>query len=477
MADNEVLTPDICVIGAGSGGLTVAAAAAAFGVSVVLVERGRMGGDCLNTGCVPSKALIAAARHMRLASEAGRFGVDVGEAEADFPRVMEHVRGVIAAIEPNDSVERFTALGVRVIRASARFVDKRTAMAGGVEIRARRFVVATGSRPAVPPIPNLENVPFLTNETIFDLKRRPSHLVVIGAGPIGLELAQAFRRLGSQVTVIEAGKALAKDDPELAGLLLEDLRAEGIDIREGAAVSRVSRRGRSAVRVTIGDEAAAQHVEGSHLLVAAGRRPDLDGLGLSEAGIRFDANGIRVNARMRTRNRRVYAVGDAAGGAQFTHWAGYQAGLVARSILFRFGGKLRPEILPWVTFTDPEIAHVGLTEEQARRKHRDLQILRWPFSENDRAQAERATRGLVKVLATRRGRILGVDILARDAGELIAPFVLAVSEGLSVKSLAGSVFPYPTRAEAARRAAIAFYTPKLGSPFLKRLIRFLRRFG
>ena len=293
-----------------------------------------------------------------------------------------------------------------------------------------------------------------------------------------MEMAQAFRRLGSQVTVLEAGTALAKDNPELTALLLKSLRAEGVDIREGAKVTRVTRRGRSAVRVTLeGPGDAAPHIDGTHLLLAAGRRPDLDELALDKARIRFDTEGIRVNSRLRTRNRRVYAIGDVIGGAQFTHWAGYQAGLVVRSILFRFGGKIRRDILPWVTFTEPELAHVGLTEEEARRRHRHLQVLRWPFAENDRANTEGDRRGMMRLLVTRRGRIVGADILGHDAGELIAPFVLAVTKGLSVKDLATAIFPYPTRAEAARRAAIAFYAPKLDSPLIRQVINLVRKLG
>jgi pyruvate/2-oxoglutarate dehydrogenase complex dihydrolipoamide dehydrogenase (E3) component len=471
----EMLTPDICVIGAGSAGLTVAAAAAAFGVSVVLIEKGRMGGDCLNTGCVPSKALIAAARRAQAIREAGEFGIRCGEPEIDFAAVMAHVRGVIARIEPNDSEARFTGLGVTVIRGAACFADYHTVAVGETLVRARRFVVATGSRPAVPPIPNLENVPYLTNETIFDLVRRPSHLAIIGGGPIGLEMAQAFRRLGAAVTVLEAAKPLSRDDPELGALLLEDLRGEGIDIREGAEVARVAKRGRSGVRLTLAG--GAGHVDASHLLVAAGRRPDLDDLGLEAARIAFDQRGIKVDQRLRTTNRRVYAVGDASGGPQFTHWAGYQAGLVLRSILFRFGGKVRPDLLPWVTFTEPELAHVGLTEGEAIRRHGRISILRWPLAENDRAQTEHSTRGLVKVLATRNGRILGADILASNAGELLAPFVLAVGQGLNVRHLAAAVLPYPTLSEAGRRAAVAFYTPKLRSPALQWTLKLLRKLG
>jgi pyruvate/2-oxoglutarate dehydrogenase complex dihydrolipoamide dehydrogenase (E3) component len=473
---SEVLTPDICVIGGGSAGLTVAAAAATFGVSVALVERGRMGGDCLNTGCVPSKALIAAARRAHETRDADRFGVRTGETRVNFAAVMEHVRQAIAEIEPNDSAERFTGLGVAVLRGVARFEDRRTVRVGEIAIRARRFVVATGSRPFVPPIPNLITVPYLTNETVFELKRLPSRLIVIGGGPVGLELAQAFHRLGSVVTVLEAERALARDDPELGALLIESLRAEGIDIREGVSVARVARRGRNGVRVTLADPASSQ-VDGTHLLLAAGRRPDFDELALDKARIRFDERGIRVNSRLRTRNRRVYAIGDVVDGPRFTHWAGYEAGLVVRSILFRFGGRLRREILPWVTFTEPELAHVGLGETEARRRYRRLQVLRWPFSENDRAHAEADPRGLVKVLATEGGRIVGAEILGHNASELIAPFVLAVAKGLTVKDFATAVFPYPTRADAARRAAVSFYAPKLDSPWLRRLIRAIRRLG
>jgi pyruvate/2-oxoglutarate dehydrogenase complex dihydrolipoamide dehydrogenase (E3) component len=474
---SEVLTPDICVIGAGSAGLTVAAAAASFGVSVVLIEKDKMGGDCLNVGCVPSKALIAAARHVQAIREAERFGITAGKPQVDFPSVMAHVHDVVAAIEPNDSAERFTGLGVTVLKAPARFKDRRTIVAGATEIRARRFVVATGSRPAIPPIEGLGDVPFLTNESVFDLSRLPAQLVIIGGGPIGLEMAQAFRRLGSEVAVVEAARALSKDDPEVAALLVESLRGEGVDIREGAKIGRVARRGRAGLRVTFHDGERERFVDGSHLFVAAGRKIDVDDLGLAEAGIEFDAQGIKVDSRLRTRNRSVYAIGDVVGGPQFTHWAGYQAGLVVRSILFRFGGKLNPMLLPWVTFTDPELAHIGLTEEEARRRYRGLQILRWPFSENDRAHTERATRGLVKALATKSGKIVGVDILGRGAGELLAPFIVGVSSGLSVKSLATALFPYPTLSEAARRAAISYYTPKLGKPSVRRLIAFLRRFG
>jgi pyruvate/2-oxoglutarate dehydrogenase complex dihydrolipoamide dehydrogenase (E3) component len=473
----KVLTPDICVIGAGSAGLTVAAAAAALGVSVVLIEKNRIGGARLNTACVPSRALMAAARHAQTIRDAADFGIVVDPPRTDFPAVMQHVRQIVAAVEPNDSAERFTGLGVTVLKGAARFIDRQTVTADETNVRARRFVIAAGSRPAVPPIPNVSAGPYLTSETILYLKRLPGRLVVIGGSSTGLAMAQAFRRLGSEVVVLEAGKVLADEDPELAALLVETLRLEGFDIREGTKVTRVARRGRSGVRLSTEHGGKAESLDATHLLIAAGRRPDLNDLGLAEGRIRFDERGIKVNGRLRTTNRRVYAIGDVTSHPRFAHWAGYQAELVVRSVLFRFGGKLNPDILPRVTFTEPELAHVGLSEAEAVRRYRRISVLRWPFSESDRAHTDRATRGLVKVLATRRGRIVGAGILGPDAAELIAPFALAVSERMKVKSLATAVFPYPTRSEAARRAAISFYAQKLDSRWTRRLFQVLRKFG
>lgn len=473
------LTPDICVIGAGSGGLSVAAAAAAFGVPVVLVEKARMGGDCLNHGCVPSKALIAAARHAHAMRHGDDFGIAGVEPEIDFRAVHRHVHDVIASIAPNDSVERFTALGVRVIQAEARFTDRRTMVAGDVEIRARRFVIATGSRPVMPPIPGLDDVDALTNETIFDLVRRPSRLVVIGAGPVGLELAQAHRRLGSEVTVIEAATALAGDDPELAAIVLDRLRAEGVDILEQSTVERVERRGKTGVRVhAMSADGRPLVIDGTHLLVAAGRRPTLDGLDLDKAGIAVSPDGITVSDKLRTSNRRVYAIGDVVAGApRFTHVAGYHAGLVIRAILFRLPAREVRSILPRVTFTDPEIAHVGMSEAEARQYYKKISVLRWPFAENDRARAERRSSGLIKVVADRKGRILGAGIAGADAGELIAPWALAIAKRFRLRDMAGYVPAYPTLGEIGKRAAISYFAEAARRPSVRRLIRFLRMFG
>ncbi|MBC7282737.1 FAD-dependent oxidoreductase [Hoeflea sp.] len=472
------LTPDICIIGGGSGGLSVAAAAAAFGVSVVLIEKARMGGDCLNYGCVPSKAMIAAGKHARAIAEAPQFGVTAGDAVVNFRKVHDHIRSVIGAIAPNDSVERFRAMGVTVIEAEAKFIDKTTVMAGDAEIRARRYVIATGSSPLVPPIPGLDTVDYLTNETLFTRTRAPRHLVIIGGGPIGMEMAQAHRRLGAEVTVVEGARALGKDDPELAAIVLDTVRAEGVTILEGSKVASVEKRGKSGIRVNYESEAGNGSVDGSDLLLAVGRLANVEGLGLDEAGVKHDRRGIKVGTNLRSSNSRVYAIGDVAGGLQFTHVANYHAGLVVQQILFRLPAKENRDIIPWVTYTDPELAHVGLSEAEAATRHGGrISILRWPYAENDRAQAERKTRGLIKMVVDRKARILGVSIAGAGAGEMINMWALAVSNGMTLKDVRGYVPPYPTMAEIGKRAAITYYSPLTRKPFVRWIVRFLRRFG
>src|SRR5215470_11452981 len=471
----ERLQPDICVIGAGSGGLSVAAAAAAFGVSVVLVEKDKMGGECLNTGCVPSKSLIAAAKHARAVAQARAFGISAGPADIDFAKVHRHVHDVIAAIAPNDSKERFNGLGVRVIAGAARFKDRSTVTVGDeVEIAARRFVIATGSSPSLPPIAGLEAVPYLTNETVFDLTTRPQHLIVIGAGAIGLELAQAFRRLGSAVTVLEAAEPLAREDKECAAIVLDALGREGVAIRSHLAVARVAAAG-GKVRAVLGDGGAA--IEGSHLLIATGRKANTEGLALDAAGIVCDRNGIVVDKGLKTSNRRVYAIGDVAGRGQFTHLANYHAGLVIRNALFRLPAKLNADLVPRVTFTDPELAHVGLTESDARERGIVIRVLRWPYHENDRAQTERETVGHIKVVTDGRGNIRGATIVGAGAGELITTWTLAIDRGLPIRALAGIIVPYPTLAEIGKRAAITYFTASLTNVWVRRIIALLRRFG
>ena len=467
---------DLCVIGAGSGGLSVASAAAQLGVRVVLIEKGRMGGDCLNYGCVPSKALIAAAKQAHLMGAGAAFGIAPAEAKVDFKAVHDHVRSVIAAIAPNDSVERFTGMGVTVLLETATFTDASTVVAGDHEVTARRFVIATGSSAGIPPIAGLADVPYFTNETVFDNTKLPRHLIVIGGGPIGMELAQAHRRLGSEVTVLEMFEPLAKDDPELTRVVLESIADDGVVVRAGIKVLQVSKF-RTGVRVEIEQDGEIVKIDGSHLLIAAGRSPNVEGLGLEAAGIKYSKRGIEVDAGLRTANRRVYAIGDVAGGLQFTHVANYHAGLVVRNALFRLPVKVDTTIVPWVTYTDPELAHVGLGEKEARERHGEIRVLRWPYHENDRAQAERRTEGLVKVITSRKGNILGASIVGAQAGELIHPWALAIASKLKIRAMTGFVAPYPTLGEINKRAAYGYYMPSLGNPWLRRAIRFLAKFG
>lgn len=468
---------DICVIGAGSGGLSVAAAAAQLGRRVVLIEKGRMGGECLNTGCVPSKALIAAARHAHALVAGEAFGIVPCRARIDFTRVHRHVHETIAAIAPNDSRDRFERLGVKVVPAAARFIDAATLEAGGERLTARRFVIATGSAAAVPPIPGLAEVSYLTNETLFETTELPGHLLVVGGGAIGLEMAQAFRRLGSEVTVLEAFEPLARDDPELAAIVIGRLRAEGVSLHAWTEIARFRRAGEG-IAADLIQAGKVFAVEATHVLVATGRKPQIDGLDLAAAGIASTEKGITVDSRLRTSNPRIYAIGDVAGGPQFTHVAAYHAGLVIRHALFRLPVKASTAHLPWVTFTDPELAQVGLTEARARRSHGDaVSVLRWPFVENDRAQAERRADGLVKVIIGRRGRILGAGIAGAHAGELIQTWGLAIASNLKIKAMTDQIVAYPTLGEVNKRAAMSYFSGFATNPLVRFVIDVLSRFG
>ena len=472
----KTIETDICVIGGGSGGLSVAAGASQMGAKVVLLEKGEMGGDCLNYGCVPSKALLAAGHAAANIREADRFGVR-GKVEAiDGKAVYDHVEGVIDAIRPMDSPERFEGLGVQVILEAGRFIARDTLQAGNNIIKSKRFVVATGSSPAVPPIPGLDSVDFLTNETVFAREKLPDHLIVIGGGPIGVEMAQAHAQLGCQVTVVEMFSVMANDDSELVDVVRESLKRDGIDIREGVAVAGVENT-EGGVAVLTEKEGAKDRIEGSHVLVAAGRRPNVDGLGLEEAGVAYTPKGIQVDDRLRTTNKKIFAIGDVAGGLQFTHVAGYHAGVVIKNALFRLPAKADHSAVPWVTYTSPELAQVGLTEKAAREKGIEFNILRWPFHENDRAQAERSTDGSVKAVVTPKGKVLGCGIVGPQAGEHIQVWTLALTKGLKVGDLAQVIVPYPTLGEVSKRAAGSFFTPKLFSERTRSIVRFLLKFG
>lgn len=474
---SDILTPDLCVIGAGSGGLSMAAIARAFGQSVVLIEKGKMGGDCLNYGCVPSKAMIAAGKKAKSGKIANIFGVNFPAPKIDYEKLHDHIHDVIAAIEPNDSVERFEGMGVHVIQDAARFEDEKTVLAGGFKIQAHRTIITTGSSAFVPPIPGLKDVPYLINETIFDLKTQPDHLVIMGAGPIGMELAQAQARLGTKVTVVEMFEPLAKDDPELTHIVLEAIKADGVDIRSNTKITGVSG-SEGDLTITVEDANGTSEISASHLLVAAGRAANVNGLDLEKAGIKYSPKGIEVDGKLRTSNKKVYAIGDVAGGLQFTHVANYHAGIAFGGIFFKSPGKVNNDIVPWVTYTDPELAHIGLTEAEAKERFGDkVRVLRWEYHENDRAQAERQTNGLVKVVLGKGDKILGASIVGANAGELIQMWVLAISNGLKIGAFRKMISPYPTMSEVNKRAALTAYADVPKKPFVRGLIGFLKKFG
>jgi pyruvate/2-oxoglutarate dehydrogenase complex dihydrolipoamide dehydrogenase (E3) component len=453
------LTPEICIIGAGAAGLSVAAAAAAFGAPVVMIEQGKMGGQHLNTGCLPSKALLAASR---------RF--------ADYATARAYMQSVIAAIAPNDSAQRFGGLGVKVIAGTARFTDADTVVVGDATLKAARYVIATGSSPANPLIPGLDSVPVLNNENIFDLETCPEHLVVIGGGTVGIELAQAYRRFGAAVTVVDTRNILSDDDPECVDIVLAALERDGITLNANTTVRQASKAGAN-IRLTLETPGGEKTVDGSHLLVTAGRRPNIDSLNLAAAGITFNASGVTVNSQMRTSNKKVYAIGDAAGGPHFTHAASYHAHLVVKNALFRLPAKVDPTAIPRVTFSDPELAHVGLSEADAAKNRTTVRILRASFQDIDRAQAEGETHGHIKILTDKGGRVLGATIVGKNAGELIATWTLAVSQRLNIAAMAELVVPYPTLGEVGKRAAITYFTPGLRSSSLQRILAFWRRRG
>jgi pyruvate/2-oxoglutarate dehydrogenase complex dihydrolipoamide dehydrogenase (E3) component len=466
---------DLCVIGAGSAGLSVAAAAAQVGIRVVLIERDRMGGECLNTGCVPSKALLAAAKTAHAIGNAKTFGIDA-EATVDFKRVNAHVHSVIAAIAPHDSVERFEQLGVDVIRGEARFSGPRRITVDGREIGSKRMVIATGSQAAVPPVPGLDQVKYFTNENIFDSDVLPGHLVILGAGPIGLEIGQAYRRLGAAVTILERDTAIPKDDQELARPLLQRLAAEGIAIREGADVKAVARNG-DEIDVIVEEAGQSNRVHGTHVLVATGRKPRVAELGLQSAGIDYNDKGVVVDEHLQTTARGVYAAGDVVDGPRFTHVCSYHAGIVIKNAVFRLSAKVDYRSLPWVTYTDPELAQIGMTEDQARKRYGDeIRIVRVPYASNDRAQTERQANGMLKLVATRSGVVLGASILGANAGELAHLWVVAIKQKIKLRDIAQMIAPYPTWSELNRAAASEFSRPVLSSRLTRSVARVLSWF-
>jgi pyruvate/2-oxoglutarate dehydrogenase complex dihydrolipoamide dehydrogenase (E3) component len=466
-------TYNVVVIGGGTAGLVTAAATAALGGRVALVERGRMGGDCLNTGCVPSKALISSARLCAQIRRAPEWGLDPLEPRLDLLRVLESMRERRARIAPHDSQERFEGLGVDVVRAPARFLSPREVQAGDLRLRARNFVIATGSRAALPPVDGLAEARPFTNETVFDeLREAPARMIVLGGGPIGCELGQAFARLGVRVTLVEmAPRILEKEDEDAAEVVRKRMEGDGVRVIVGARAERVVRQdGRARMEIRTGPD-RRETLEAEALLVAAGRVPNIEDLGLDAAGVAYDAKGIRVDARLRTSQRHIYAAGDVAGGHQFTHVADDHARTIVRNILLPWPARrVDHAALPWCTYTSPELARVGLTEAEARAGGVAHDVWACPFGDVDRAVVEREEDGFVKVLTAKgRDRILGVTVVGERAGDLVHELVLAMKHRVGLSGVAATIHAYPTFAEAARKAADRAQRARL-TPLAARLL-------
>jgi pyruvate/2-oxoglutarate dehydrogenase complex dihydrolipoamide dehydrogenase (E3) component len=471
----DKMSADLCIIGAGSGGLSVAAGAAQLGLKTILIEKAKMGGDCLNTGCVPSKAFLAAAKRAQIHRKSDIKGIKGHEPEIDFSAVKDHVFETIKTIEPNDSQARFEKLGVIVIRHPAHFTAKNILQAGPHTIMAQYFVIATGSRAVVPPIPGLDENKIYTNETIFSLREKPEHLLIIGGGPIGLEMAQAHRRLGCKVSVFDLGMILPRDDQACVDIVRQSLKAEDISFYEGVTIKHI-RHKENGISIDIENKNNPVTVNGTHLLMAAGRQVNIENLDLEKAGVEFDKKSIKVDARLRTSNKRIFAIGDVSGGPQFTHVAGYHAGIVIRNICFKIPARVNYKALPWVTYTDPELAQTGLTESVARKEHGNgIKITEWHFAENDRAITERTTKGLVRIIAKKNGLVVGASIVGPGAGELIGLWALVISQGLKIGAVANMIIPYPTIGEVSKRAAGAWYTSSLFSDKTRKIVRLLQK--
>ncbi len=456
---------DLVAIGAGAAGLVSAIGAAGLGARVAIVERHLMGGDCLNYGCVPSKALLASARAAADVRRAGAFGIAVPPgAAADFPRVMERLRRIRADIAHHDSAERLRGLGIDVFLGQAVFSGPDRLEVEGRTLRFARAVVATGARAAGIPIPGLAETGFLTNETVFSLTAAPRELAVIGAGPIGCELGQAFARLGVRVTMLEvAPRILLKDEAEAAAVVRRFLEADGVRILVGASIRRAARQGgRKVLEYEVGGEAASVAVD--EILVSVGRAPNVEGIGLQAAGIAFDPKkGVQVDAHLRTTNPRVYAAGDVASRFQFTHAADAMARIVIGNALFPGRGRHSALLVPWCTYTDPEVAHVGLTRAEAAERGVEVDAFRYDLARLDRSIVDGETGGFLEVLVKRGGtdRIAGATFVDRHAGELIAPIAVAMSAGLGLGRIAKTILPYPTRSEAIKRVADEYNRTRL----------------
>jgi len=460
---------DLVIIGAGSGGLTAASFAAQLGAKVALVEKNRIGGDCTWTGCVPSKALLKAAKVAHEVRIAARFGIVAAEPVTDMAAVREYVRRAVGQVYRLESPEELRREGIEVIEGQARFRDASTILVNQEAVRSRAFLVTTGAHPRIPAIAGLSEVPFLTYEQIFDNDRLPGRLVVIGGGPIGMELAQAYQRLGSQVIII-AGRLLPKDEPEVAGLMRRVFEREGVRFVSGRAESARTD-GTGVVVATAGEE-----IRGDALLLASGRIPTVAALDLDKAGVRYSDAGIPVDEHLRTNMKHIYAAGDVVGGPQFTHLAGWQGFQAARNALLPGNSRGFSELVPWVTYTDPEAAHAGITEEKARARFGEqIEVRRWEMNRIDRAVCEDDTEGFLKVVARDDGTLLGATVVHARAGETIAELVLAMNNKLKLSDLASAIHPYPTYAAAVQQLAADRTVGRLLSGTSGRIVRGLSK--
>lgn len=466
---------DLCIIGGGAGGLSVAATAVQMGLSVTLIEHHKMGGDCLNYGCVPSKALLAAGDVAHTIRHASCFGIENDGFKTNYEKVRQHIRDVQAQIAPNDSAERFQQLGVKVLQAAATFINDRQVQVGETIIEAKYFIIATGSSPSIPPIAGLATTPYLTNETIFDLDQQPPHLMIIGGGPIGAELAQAHARLGTKVTQLVVGEVLPKDDRELVTIVRTAMIKNGIKLVENIDQINEVKSINGQLEIVYSQQDQTKTVMGSHILVATGRQANVSNLNLNAANIDYTPRGIKVNASLRSSNKKVYAIGDVASPYQFTHVASYHASVVIRNILFKLPTKVDYRAIVWATYTDPEYAHVGIQIQQAQQQDKHYRITELSFTDNDRAQTEKRTEGNIKVITDRKGHILGCDIVGRHAGELILPWSLAIENKLSISKMASVIAPYPTLSDISKRVAGQYYVPTLFGKKVRWLVKWLNR--
>ncbi len=447
-------THDAIVIGGGAGGLTAAGGMAMFGLKVALIEAHKMGGECLNNGCVPSKALITAAKRAQDARGQTRYGVTLASPQVDWSGVRAHIRDAIGHIEHHDSQERFEELGCEVIRKRAKLTSKHTVEVGGRTLSAPRIVLATGSRPAIPPVEGLADVPYLTNENLFDLAELPGHLVIIGGGVIGMEMAQAFCRLGSAVTVINPGPLMGRDDPESVAIVTDTMRAEGVTF-----INDIAARVAGSAGAITAETHSGKRVAGTHLLVAVGRTPNIVDLGLEEVGIATNRNGIMVDSRRRSSVKSIYAIGDCRDGPRLTHVSGYEGSNVALEIVTGLPTKADWRALPWCTYTEPEVAQIGLTEAEARQKlGQSVSVIKEEFSENERACAEGQTAGHLKLILKGK-KVIGASICGRNAGELLLPLAQSITGKSSTFALGSAVISYPTRSEILKAAAFKAWEP------------------